>query len=51
MPEMETNSDPHYFDFDLDRGIREQVGEKLESMREEEEGGIFFEKEDEEEEC
>src|ERR1700722_13725197 len=31
MPEMETNSDPHYFDFDLDRGIREQVGEKLEN--------------------
>jgi len=24
-------SDPHFFDFDLDRGIREQVVEKLES--------------------
>lgn len=23
--------DPHYFDFDLDRGIREQVVEKLEA--------------------
>ena|SRR5690242_2798071 len=27
----ETKSDPHSFDFDLDRGIREQVVEKLES--------------------
>jgi hypothetical protein len=29
MPE--TSSDPHHFDFDLDRGIREQVVEKLTS--------------------
>lgn len=28
---MPDTSDPHYFDFDLDRGIREQVVEKLES--------------------
>lgn len=27
---MPDASDPHYFDFDLDRGIREQVVEKLE---------------------
>jgi hypothetical protein len=27
----ETVADPHHFDFDLDRGIREQVVEKLES--------------------
>jgi hypothetical protein len=26
----EVHDDPHYFDFDLDRGIREQVVEKLE---------------------
>jgi hypothetical protein len=26
----ETVSDPHHFDFDLDRGIRAQVAEKLE---------------------
>ena len=26
---MPDTSDPHYFDFDLDRGIREQVVEKL----------------------
>jgi hypothetical protein len=29
MPEA--TDDPHYFEFDLDRGIREQVVEKLES--------------------
>ena len=29
MPEA--SADPHYFDFDLDRGIRNQVVEKLES--------------------
>ncbi|HEV2380980.1 MAG TPA: hypothetical protein VG206_14460 [Terriglobia bacterium] len=28
---MPDTSDPHYFDFDLDRGIREQVVEKLEA--------------------
>ena len=26
-----TEPDPHHFDFDLDRGIREQVVEKLEA--------------------
>ena len=31
MPEIETKDDPHHFDFDLDRGIREQVVEKLEN--------------------
>jgi hypothetical protein len=25
------NADPHHFDFDLDRGIRQQVVEKLQS--------------------
>lgn len=29
MPEV--TDDPHHFDFDLDRGIREQVVEKIES--------------------
>jgi hypothetical protein len=29
MPDA--NENPHYFDFDLDRGIRQQVVEKLES--------------------
>ena len=28
---LETANDPHYFDFDLDRGIRIQVVEKLEA--------------------
>jgi hypothetical protein len=28
---MSTENDPHYFDFDLDRGIRFQVVEKLEA--------------------
>jgi hypothetical protein len=28
---MPDRSDPHFFDFDLDRGIRQQVVEKLES--------------------
>ncbi len=28
---LETVDDPHYFDFDLDRGIRTQVVEKLEA--------------------
>ena len=30
MPELEAADDPHYFDFDLDRGIRDQVVQKLE---------------------
>ncbi|MGA8027037.1 MAG: Eco29kI family restriction endonuclease [Bryobacteraceae bacterium] len=31
MSEARTDPDPHHFDFDLDRGIREQVVEKLEA--------------------
>jgi hypothetical protein len=31
MAETEIRDDPHHFDFDLDRGIREQVVEKLEN--------------------
>jgi len=32
MPsDTEEENDPHHFDFDLDRGIREQVAQKLES--------------------
>jgi hypothetical protein len=31
MPMPESDNDPHYFDFDLDRGIRTQVVEKLEA--------------------
>ena len=27
----EAHNDPHHFDFDLDRGIRQQVVEKLEA--------------------
>jgi hypothetical protein len=29
---MPDGNDPHFFDFDLDRGIREQVVKKLESL-------------------
>ena len=31
MPGSDQPEDPHYFEFDLDRGIRDQVVEKLES--------------------